>query len=154
MQNLRFEEVNNSYLKAYNFKNEEVFNFQHFADDNYVQYTWLGYVPIEQAKEIYAVVSRFVSKNQIPFPKSLTDMRKAEGSYDEMNEWLAKEFMPVVIKYGLKAYASVFPEDFYSQLATEEYIALAQDLPCQKAYFQADEMDKAIEWIKQVDISQ
>jgi hypothetical protein len=150
MQGLRYEEINAGLLKAFNFKDDEVFNFQYQPDGNYIQYTWFGYVPVEQAIETYSRVTQFIVKYQIPFSKSLTDMRKAEGSFDEMNEWLVKEFMPNVIAFGLKAYATVLPEDFYSQLATEEYINLAKNLPCEKAYFNYMEMDKAIEWIKNV----
>lgn len=86
--------------------------------DGWFESNWFGYVSSEEVIE--AVQQVMVAFKEIKYTKSLNDSSKSEGSWDEANDWLAKNWMPDAIANGLKKFAFIVSEDIFSSMATEE----------------------------------
>jgi hypothetical protein len=72
---------------------------------------------VEQVQAGAMIVLDFVKKTGAN--KLLNDTREVEGSWDAANEWLATEWMPLVIGAGLRLFAHIYSPDLYAKLAAE-----------------------------------
>ncbi len=63
----------------------------------------------------------------------------------EMQEWTAKEIVPMLIKLCVRRLAYIIPNEFYAQLSVEQLVSEIQDLNFATAFFIEEKV--AIEWL-------
>ncbi|MGD1840989.1 MAG: hypothetical protein ACFB0B_08855 [Thermonemataceae bacterium] len=49
----------------------------------------------------------------------LNDNRQVQGVWDEINDWIASEWMPQIVQAGLQKFAHILSEEFFAQLSAE-----------------------------------
>jgi hypothetical protein len=107
---------------------------------------WSGYVSSDDV--IRAVKLMLEKFGDLKYSKSLNDSSKGEGSWDDANDWLAKNWMPMAIANGLKHFAFVVSPDIFSAMSSDE---LATKIP--EAGFEMrtfSNKPEAEEWLRSV----
>lgn len=89
-----------------------------------IETDWYGYVSAEEV--IQAVQQLMDTFAGARYTLCLNDSSKAEGSWDEANEWLASNWMPNAIASGLQKFAFVVSPDIFSAMSSED---LATKIP-------------------------
>lgn len=91
---------------------------EYLKDKDMFYAAWFGsYLSVEQVKQ--GALLYLDEMDRYPTPKLLNDNRQLEGVWDEANEWLAVEWMPVAIAKGLKKFAHIYSPDLYARLSAE-----------------------------------
>lgn len=63
----------------------------------------------------------------------------------KMQEWVAKEVIPMLIELCVRRLAYIIPNEFYAQLSVEQLVSEIQDLNFATAFFIEEKV--AIEWL-------
>jgi hypothetical protein len=98
----------------------------HFIDLSYTQagimyQGWVGFRTTEQIKEI--LNGHFMELYKVYKCQSmLQDLSQMSGSFSEVNDWYAFDFMPQLKSLGLKNNAIVLPKDIFAQLAMRDWM--------------------------------
>lgn len=83
-----------------------------------VHYNFLGLVNIPLTKEIFNETMEFAKNNQII--GSFTDITTLKGTFTALNDYFATDYMPFMLKQGLKCSAIVLPPDIFTQFAAND----------------------------------
>lgn len=107
---------------------------------------WNGYVNSDEVIE--AVKKVMASFDQTTITKSLNDSSKGEGSWDEANEWLSQNWIPVAIAGGLQRFAFVVSPDIFSAMSSDELITKVPGTGFEMRTFQTKA--EAQNWLRSV----
>jgi hypothetical protein len=97
----------------------------HFIDLSYAKVDifyqgWIGYRSNEQMKRV--LEGHFMKLyQQNHCRKMLIENSRMSGSFSDINNWFAMEFMPRLFKMGLKHIAVVLPQNIFAQLAVKDW---------------------------------
>ena len=130
-------EAGKIYFTLYNDANKGIF----YAD-------WYGTkLSLEQVKSGALL---FLDELQEGVPsKLLNDNTYLEGVWDEANDWLAAEWMPAVIKKGLKKFAHVYSPEFFARLSAEVMQENSQMFPDGFELKVFENRDEAEKWLSE-----
>lgn len=97
----------------------------HFIDLKYLSsdilfHGWIGYRTNDQIKEVLDGHFSTLHK-QHKCSKMLIENTNMSGTFSGINEWLANDFMPKMIRNGLKYNAVVLPQNVFAQLAVQDW---------------------------------
>jgi len=79
-----------------------------------------GVVKPELAVEVVQSVKDFGEKNEIK--GDIINLTKVSGTFTGINEYLAKEFFPVMIERGCVAFAMVLSNDIFTEFAANSLV--------------------------------
>ncbi|MBJ6108248.1 hypothetical protein JAO73_04450 [Hymenobacter sp. BT523] len=81
---------------------------------------WVGVLPTE--KVIRGCQATIDFLRDCPCPQMLNDNREVIGSWSSANDWIAKNWMPQVLRLGLKRFAHVVSPGIFGQASAEEMV--------------------------------
>lgn len=119
-------------------------SFKYISEFKMAIYTIEGFFVFDEIKAIYKLLAYHTHTHQLSVACSITDSRKVEGSFHQMNEWFLDEFMPKVVANGFKANANIFSKDFYTQLAQEDLDENINGLFIQKHF---EDYQESYDWV-------
>lgn len=125
-----------------------VWNFEYVPEHKLVIYIAKGYFSTENIQNIYLYLAQYTYHHQLSVLCSITDSSELEGSFHQMNDWFANEFLPKVIANGFRANANIVSKDFYVQLAQEDLDEMIQGLFVQKHF---EDFQEGYDWITNQD---
>ncbi len=113
--------------KLKNEKQEVFIEVEYLEQKNTLYSNWIGsYLSVEQIKQ-----GGFLMLDEIQQHKCvllLNDNRQLEGVWDEANEWIATEWLPLMIQAGLMKMAHILSQDLFAQLSAEFFEDNAQNV--------------------------
>ncbi|WP_224996031.1 STAS/SEC14 domain-containing protein [Cesiribacter sp. SM1] len=131
-------------LEVKNKLGEVYYSAQYNSKDNCVVSEWRGYV---SAEEVIAAVQQVMdSFGDLKFSNSLNDSSKGEGSWDEANDWLAKNWIPYAIANGLKRFAFIVSDDVFSAMSSDDLVTKIPGAGLEMRTFQTRAEGEA--WLK------
>ncbi|MCU0446121.1 MAG: hypothetical protein MUE85_14530 [Microscillaceae bacterium] len=142
---LTIQATGESSYQALDPQDKVVYSFEYFWTEDYCLHHWQCYLPDNDIIFLYEYSIDFFNRTGASPARSLTDITTYDGSFDGINEYLVTSLLPRVLAMGFRAGATVLPEDFFAQLALEEYQAMAQDLPYKQGYFAS--LEDAKTWL-------
>lgn len=92
---------------------------EYIAEKKTVLYTIIGYINVEENKEMYLKVFEFMKSNlTIAF---MHDFKQMRGTFTQMNDWIVELFRPAT-QLGLKYEAMILNDDVFTQFAANDVI--------------------------------
>ncbi len=143
--NLIFTNVDELNFSVHNQINGElVSTYQYFPELKYAIHVWQNYIDPDQLKEIYLYIARYAYINKQSIYGSISDLMNFDGSFEPVNEWFIKEYMPMSLKQGFAFSAVVKPKEFFATLALDDLLAIAI---YQTGEFET--MEEGINWLEE-----
>jgi hypothetical protein len=91
---------------------------ENWKDKNITYVNWIGdNLIIEDIKKGAMLGLKEITESKTPF--IINDNRQVTGVWDEVNDWLANEWMPKAIEAGLRKFAHIITDDLFGQLSAE-----------------------------------
>lgn len=106
-------------MKEVKDENQHVFVRVEYWDEKNTTYAnWMGAdLRVDQIKEGAMAILEQLTENQTSFV--INDNREITGVWDEVNDWIANEWMPRAIGAGMRKFAHILSSDLFSQLSAE-----------------------------------
>lgn len=101
----------------------------------WIESDWYGYVSAEEV--IQAVTQLLNELKSVPYVHHLNDSSKAEGAWEEANEWLAQNWIPFAISNGLKKFSFIVSQDIFSKMASDELVTIIPGTSFEMKTFQS-----------------
>lgn len=86
-----------------------------------VHYRMYGTINFESAKEAMEAVRVFTKTNKVL--GTVADMSESKGTFTKLNKYIEAEYMPDMIKQGMKCSAMVVPNDVFLQFSADKLIS-------------------------------
>ncbi len=90
------------------------------ADNQLIYNNWTGVLPTEKVIQGCQATIDFLRENRCPY--MLNDNRKIIGSWNSANDWIAANWMPQVLKLGLKRFAHIVSPGIFGQASAAEMV--------------------------------
>jgi hypothetical protein len=128
------KELTNSFDKVY-------LTIEFDAANNCIYNNWTGVLPTEKVIQGCQATIDFLRNN--PCPYMLNDNRAVVGSWSSANDWIAQNWMPQVLRLGLKRFAHIVSPGIFGQASAAEMVTrvgtqfemrLFQDIELAKAW--------------------
>lgn len=74
----------------------------------------------------------------------IADLRKMQGTFDSLREWIATDIMPRAKKLGLEREAILIPSNVFSKLSTKDTIMKVNGVEIK----QFDDYEDAVTWLE------
>ncbi|TAF63376.1 MAG: hypothetical protein EAZ55_13875 [Cytophagales bacterium] len=145
---IRIEQVDAFTFDFYDALNRYYLKVEIDAPTQLIIYTWHLFVPVEAIINTYIAVGKFIYAHQLKIIKGVSDLQYSEGSFEQHNDWMSREYLPKSIKHGYKATAYVKPQDFYTALALELFL---ENNPEGHQYKILNTKEEALEWLKGIE---
>lgn len=107
------KELTNSFDKVY-------LTIEFDEANNCIYNNWLGVLPTD--KVIQGCQGTIDFLREKPCPNMLNDNREVVGSWSAANEWIAANWVPQVLKLGLKKFAHVVSPGIFGQASAAEMV--------------------------------
>lgn len=106
-------------MKEVKDENQHVFvRIEHWKEKNTTYANWMGAdLTVEEIKEGAMAILEQLTENQTSFV--INDNREVTGVWDEVNDWIANEWMPRAIGAGMRKFAHILSNDLFAQLSAE-----------------------------------
>ncbi len=143
--NLIFTNVDELNFSVHNQTNDElVFTYQYFPELKYAIQVWRKYIDSDQMREIYLYIGQYTYANKQKIYGTISDLMTFDGSFEPMNEWFIKEYMPISVKNGFAFSAVVKPKDFFATLALDDLNSIAI-----YHHEEFETMEEGINWLEE-----
>ncbi|MBS2099237.1 hypothetical protein [Carboxylicivirga linearis] len=131
-------------IKSYNRMGKEF----HFIDTSYLSkgilfHGWIGFRTGDQIKEVLSG-HLYEMFEQNKCTNMIIDNRKMEGSFSSVNDWLANDYMPSLIKLGLSNNGVVLPANVFAKLAVDDWDKKVSGFATRNF----DNTEAAISWVQ------
>ncbi|MDQ2794039.1 MAG: hypothetical protein M3Y12_08530 [Bacteroidota bacterium] len=90
------------------------------AANRWIYNNWMGVLPTEKVIQGCQATIDFLRENRCAH--MLNDNREVIGSWNSANEWIAANWMPQVLKLGLKRFAHIVSPSIFGQASAEEMV--------------------------------
>lgn len=127
-------------------ENGVYFAMEYNAKKGWVYADFIGYLTLEEAKKAAASIPGFIT--EMGASKLLIDNTRQEGSWDELNDWVANTWMPRILESGVKRYGHVLSKDVFTALSAEELSRSVHEYNFEFQMFGTKE--EAEEWLTEV----
>ncbi|MDO7853040.1 STAS/SEC14 domain-containing protein [Hymenobacter convexus] len=107
------KELTNSFDKVY-------LTIEFDAANSWIYNNWRGVLPTEKVIQGCQATIDFLREN--PCPHMLNDNREVVGSWSAANEWIAHNWMPQVLRLGLKRFAHIVSPGIFGQASAAEMV--------------------------------
>ncbi|GAA4300324.1 hypothetical protein [Nibribacter koreensis] len=125
--------------------NGDTFLIAERAEDNaYIHARWMGIQTLETVKEGGAFYVNMLKEK--PCARLLNNHKELIGPWDVANDWITKEWTPLVMQLGLKYMSQVLAPGIYGQMSFHQ---LHQQIGDQFEIKMFDEEKPALEWLLQ-----
>lgn len=104
---------------------EVYFSSSYDEANGWVYNEWKGDVTAEEVIEAAKLSLEYLEHEDCT--RILNDNSQLEGSWDEANEWIAQNWMPRALSFGLKKFAHVISPDIFGALSAEEMVTQVSD---------------------------
>jgi hypothetical protein len=132
-------------IKEFKKPNGDTFLIAERAEDNaYIHARWIGIQTLETVKEGGMFYVNMLKEK--PCPRLLNNHKELIGPWDIANEWIAKEWTPMVMKLGLKYMSQVLAPGIYGKMSFHQ---LHQHIGDQFEIKMFDEEMPALDWLLQ-----
>jgi hypothetical protein len=114
------------------------------AANQWIYTNWTGVLPTEKVIQGCQATIDFLRQNRCA--NMLNDNREVVGSWKSANDWIAHNWMPQVLRLGLKRFAHIVSPGIFGQASAEEMatrvgnqleIRLFKDLELAKQWLRA-----------------
>ena len=112
------------------------------AANQWVYNNWTGVLPTEKVIQGCQATIDFLRQNRCAH--MLNDNRKIIGSWNSANDWIAANWMPQVLKLGLKRFAHIVSPGIFGQASAAEMVTRVGN-QLEIRLFQ--DVEKAKEWL-------
>jgi len=111
--------------------------------NGWIYNNWMGVLPTEKVIQGCQATIDFLQENHCS--QMLNDNRKVIGSWSSANDWIAQNWMPQVLRLGLKRFAHVVSPGIFGQASAAEMVTrvgtqfemrLFQDIELAKSWLQ------------------
>ena len=110
----------------------------------YLKWAWKYEYGFEVAQAGCLAAVEFVKKHELI--GGISDVTGVQGTWDPINEWLATEWVPQVLKAGVKFWVHILPKEFFAQLSAE---LMENDMNLNGLMApNVDNLEKAYHWIE------
>ncbi|MBD2721835.1 hypothetical protein [Hymenobacter armeniacus] len=107
------QELTNSFDKVY-------LTIELDEANGWIYNNWTGVLPTETVIRGCQATIDFLRGN--PCPQMLNDNRGVIGSWSSANDWIAQNWVPQVLRLGLKRFAHVVSPGIFGQASAEEMV--------------------------------
>ena len=90
------------------------------AANQWIYNNWTGVLPTDKVIQGCQATIEFLRGNRCAH--MLNDNRKVIGSWNSANDWIAANWMPQVLKLGLKRFAHIVSPGIFGQASAEEMV--------------------------------
>ena len=90
------------------------------AANQWIYNNWTGVLPTEKVIQGCQATIDFLRANRCAH--MLNDNREIVGSWNSANDWIAANWMPQVLKLGLKRFAHIVSPGIFGQASAEEMV--------------------------------
>ena len=88
--------------------------------NQWIYNNWTGVLPTEKVIQGCQATIEFLRENRCAH--MLNDNRQVIGSWNSANDWIAANWMPQVLKLGLKRFAHIVSPGIFGQASAEEMV--------------------------------
>ena len=90
------------------------------AANQWLYNNWTGVLPTDKVIQGCQATIEFLRENRCAH--MLNDNRQVIGSWNSANDWIAANWMPQVLKLGLKRFAHIVSPGIFGQASAEEMV--------------------------------
>ena len=90
------------------------------AANQWIYNNWMGVLPTEKVIQGCQATIDFLREHRCAH--MLNDNREVIGSWNSANDWIASNWMPQVLKLGLKRFAHIVSPGIFGQASAEEMV--------------------------------
>ena len=90
------------------------------AANQWIYNNWTGVLPTDKVIQGCQATIEFLRENRCAH--MLNDNREVIGSWNSANDWIAANWMPQVLKLGLKRFALIVSPGIFGQASAEEMV--------------------------------
>ena len=88
--------------------------------NQWIYNNWTGVLPTDKVIQGCQATIEFLRENRCAH--MLNDNRQVIGSWNSANDWIAANWMPQVLKLGLKRFAHIVSPGIFGQASAEEMV--------------------------------
>jgi hypothetical protein len=110
---------------------------------DYIESKWFGHITADNIITGAKVYLELIKK--VPNSKLLNNKLEASGDWDEANDWLEYEWLPLAKEAGLRCFAHVYSADLFSRLSSRDlYLRIVPNIDIEN-FLSHSEAEK---WLK------